>query len=93
VCFFAREDAVGASYPGNWADDAGGANDGLGSMAGTWEWFTSINDDSEALRVNRLCEEGGEAGLRTEWDFWPRKLPDFAARKELLLVAGAESNA
>jgi len=93
VCFFAREDAVGASYRGNWADDAGGTNDGLGSMPETCEWPTSINEDSEALRVSRLCEEGGETGLSPEWDFWYRKLPDFAARKELLLVAGAESNA
>lgn len=93
-CVFAREDAVGASYRGNWAEGTGGgAKDGFGSIPETCDWLTSINEDSEALRVRRLCEGGGEMGLRPEWDFWPRKPPDFAARKELLLVAGAESKA
>jgi len=63
VCVFAREDAVGASYR---AEGTGGAaKDGFGSG----DWLISINEDSDALRVRRLCEEGGEAGLRPEWDF------------------------
>jgi hypothetical protein len=68
VCvFFAREDAVGASYRAEGT--GGGAKDGFGSVPETCDWLISINEDSEALRVRRMCEEGGEAGLRPEWDF------------------------
>jgi len=67
VCVFAREDAVGASYRGNCAEGTGGgAKYGFGSMP---DWLISNNEDSEALRVSRWCEGGGEAGLRPEWDF------------------------
>lgn len=70
VCVFAREDAVGASYRANWAEGkGGGTKDGFASVPETCEWLSSIKEDSEALRVRRLCEEGGEAGLRPEWDF------------------------
>ena len=70
VCDFAREDAVGASYRPNWAEGrGGGTKDGFASVPEACEWPSSIKEDREALRVRRLCEEGGEAGLRPEWDF------------------------
>jgi len=70
VCFFAREDAVGASYRGKLAEGTGGgAKDAFCSVPETCDWLISINEDSEALRVRRLCEGGGETGLRPEWDF------------------------
>jgi hypothetical protein len=71
VCVFAREDAVGASYRGNWVEGTGGgAKDGFGSVPDTCDWLISINEDSEALRVRCLwCEGGGETGLSPEWDF------------------------
>lgn len=67
VCVFAREDAVGALYRAEGT--VGGAKEGFGSVPETCDWLISISEDSEALRVRRLCEEGGEAGLRPEWDF------------------------
>jgi len=66
VCVFAREDAVGASYRGG---TGGGTKGGFASLPETCDWLISIKEDSEALRVRRLCEDGGEAGLRPEWDF------------------------
>lgn len=41
-----------------------------------------MREDKDALRVSFRVVEGGVGGLRTECDFWPRRLPGLGERKE-----------
>jgi hypothetical protein len=89
--FFAREDAVGASYQAKWAEGTGGgAKDGFSSVPETCNWPISINKDSAG---ETLVRRGREGRLEAGMGFLTLQTADFAARKELLLVAEAESNA
>ena len=77
LCDLARDAAVGASYRESLDPPA----EGVDPEPDAWDWLASIREDNDALRVSLRVVEGGVGGLRTECDFWLRRLPGFGERK------------